>query len=717
MFQIMPRSMNMQTCIAVVGFLALDLGTIESYAADSTVQRSSPKENVPYITTQYDKGRQRTIHANQAIVRSGPSEKHYATQTLQKGQSVDVYMETSDGWSGIRPPLGSHDWIPAQSAYLLPGGKTAEIVNDETPAWIGSEAANVKDLEWSIALKKSQQVQILGEELLSKKDGAKQLWYRIAAPQGEFRWVRTSQLSDQPTPPDPKVDAKSNGVTLAGYVQTSEAAVGDGGEISGEIVWSNEREVLAQLEQQIRAEQAQASQEAHGEPESIDPITQSTPLRPIPAPANHPKAKAMAHQTDSFQHWEALKNSDDPKLRVGPMRSILGLIGLSVVEAERAPPNARIAQSFHNRGAPNHLRHVGPVHSSRLDRLPRPGQRVSGTTPPTEEWSDPQGIQNELFYDSSMRERVEFDTQGYAKTSLWQRWMYGQEPIFGNRADIGQQAISMAPGTWNVPHNPAAFAAPQANQFATVATPQAMPTDTSAWHGFPTTANIDVSKSRPAARPVAYESESENVSEFTTPEIQSALVSLTQEVANPTEQWDFGALRRQASTWVESGSTAMIRGEARLLLDRIERFESIKLRSMGLVPSGSQLAQYSAQQAAPQSAPVVSNTQAASSVPPNGGVVTASAIGPNSAENTLGPTGNSAGDASGWLVQVHSSIPGQPEFALTDDAGNVIAYVQSTAALNLRRYLQQPVKIYGVRGYLPNLAAKQILAERVQRLR
>ena len=69
------------------------------------------------------------------------------------------------------------------------------------------------------------------------------------------------------------------------------------------------------------------------------------------------------------------------------------------------------------------------------------------------------------------------------------------------------------------------------------------------------------------------------------------------------------------------------------------------------------------------------------------------------------------------MVQVHTSNPGQPQFALTDDAGNVIAYVQSTASLNLRRYLQQPVTIHGIRGYLPGLAAKQIVAERVVRVR
>jgi hypothetical protein len=90
---------------------------------------------------------------------------------------------------------------------------------------------------------------------------------------------------------------------------------------------------------------------------------------------------------------------------------------------------------------------------------------------------------------------------------------------------------------------------------------------------------------------------------------------------------------------------------------------------------------------------------------------------PATVSNGIAMTSGQAGDASGWLVQVHTSYPGQPEFALTDDAGNVITYVQSTPGLNLRRYLQQPVTVYGLRGYVPNLASKQIVAERVVRVR
>lgn len=204
-------------------------------------------------------------------------------------------------------------------------------------------------------------------------------------------------------------------------------------------------------------------------------------------------------------------------------------------------------------------------------------------------------------------------------------------------------------------------------------------------------------------------SDEQDLEEFRTPEIQSALVQLTRQVAGPTEQWNFSALRNQAAGWVENGSTAMVRGEARLLVERIERFESLRQRTLGLAQDSSMIAQQSSGNS------MTATMRQANNVTP------ASALGAgangNMVSNAVGTSPMMEGDASGWLVQVHTSIRGQPEFALTDDAGKVITYVQSTASLNLRRYLQQPVTVYGVRGYIPNLAAKQILAERVVRMR
>ncbi len=203
----------------------------------------------------------------------------------------------------------------------------------------------------------------------------------------------------------------------------------------------------------------------------------------------------------------------------------------------------------------------------------------------------------------------------------------------------------------------------------------------------------------------------DELEEFRTPEIQLALEQLTQVVSSPTENWNLLELRNQALAWIENGSNPMVRGEARLLMERIERFESLRQRTLGLARDTSMLAQQTIGNAAN------SVVRQASSMAPSPTSTAFAGVNGSLVSNAVATNSTSQGDASGWLVQVHTSIQGQPEFALTDDAGKVVTYVQSTASLNLRRYLQQPVTVYGTRGYIPSLAAKQILAERVVRMR
>jgi len=169
----------------------------------------------------------------------------------------------------------------------------------------------------------------------------------------------------------------------------------------------------------------------------------------------------------------------------------------------------------------------------------------------------------------------------------------------------------------------------------------------------------------------------DGVESFQTPQIQDALTQLSVIVSRPSEQWNLAPLRDSAKMWIERGETPLVRGEARLLLDRIERFESVRQRSSTMPLN-----------------------------PPT-----------NYSDAVALRTPASESEMSGWLVAVHTSLPGQPEFALTDDLGNVKAYVRPTTGLNLRRYVQQPVTVFGPQGFLPNLNAKQVVADRVVRLR
>ena len=172
----------------------------------------------------------------------------------------------------------------------------------------------------------------------------------------------------------------------------------------------------------------------------------------------------------------------------------------------------------------------------------------------------------------------------------------------------------------------------------------------------------------------------------------------------------------QAKNWIEKTNDTIARGEARLLLDRIERFEGLRQRSMGTagsIHSGNIAPGLSANAPISYAGFQRPVTSMDSTIVP---ITTPSANLPP-LDQARNPDGTAASDASGWLVEVFSQQPGQPEFALTDDAGGLIAYVVASPGMNLRRYLKQPVGIYGVKGYLPNLAARQITAERIVRVR
>ena len=734
--------------------------------ADSPNATPKAKQVPSYIAAHFDKPKVRSVNTNKATVRSGPSEKYYATSTLPSGAAVDVYMETSDGWSGIRPPAGSHDWIPSNIAYLLPGGKTAEIIDDKSPAWVGSDSGSVSEFMWQTELAKTQQVQVLGEELQMRDDGKKQLWYRIAPPQGEFRWVRTVQLSDTAT-----TRSKDQAVQLASYSDNSTTTLvsipGSGGPApqSGKVVWSDEQQTLAQVEKQIQREQSQIQskmaadgirvkidspamevrtrgtpaklisnpsapkQDSEPEPESIlvesEELTVEAPtptrVRPIPTRSNALRTKnatqSAEHQVDGQRQWEAMQSAD-PKMRIKPMSSLLGLIGFSVIEADRAPVTTQIAQQYHTTPSQGNISRIGPIGNSRLDRLPRPGQRgPSMSLPPGSSTYDSSGYDNPQYEHTEIEGSPSWNASGSLSQpvpngapmnqgeSTFSRWLNSREPIFG----AGPSAsFPVAPPA----ATQMALQSPNMNNpYSMQPARSSIGFDATGWHGL--SPNMRNQNTQPNSMAVNVDNSNGNdeLEEFRTPEIQLALEQLTQVVSSPTENWNLLELRNQALAWIENGSNPMVRGEARLLMERIERFESLRQRTLGLARDTSMLAQQTIGNAAN------SVVRQASSMAPSPTSTAFAGVNGSLVSNAVATNSTSQGDASGWLVQVHTSIQGQPEFALTDDAGKVVTYIQSTASLNLRRYLQQPVTVYGTRGYIPSLAAKQILAERVVRMR
>lgn len=663
------------------------------------------------IQKTYQQPRIRHVLGTKAIVRSGPSDRYYETNELPAGSRVEVYLETTDGWSGIRPPADSYNWVSAKNSYLLPGGKVAEVAEDDTPAWVGTDSKDVMQLMWQTALIKSQQLQILGEEYQIGADGAKQLWYRISPPQGEFRWVRSSALTDQVpaagaapsqiaknTTVNPVAQASYSTPIGSGVTQAAAQDISISEPVDGQIVWSDEAEVVARINQEIRNEQSEVMGQlpsgTNMEPSLItedeSAITGVTSVEDVMTPQELQRAKRRQlarHQIDSFEHWDNLQNSSKGTFHAKPLGSILGLVGLGIIETERSPANTTMHPRI--RQVPRHdpARSI-PIQygSSRLDRLPRPGQRPSSHS----RAMSYEGTDSHYYDDTLSSLRNDLDPMD-SQRPIMERLLSSNQPLFGNDQP--------SPPEWNprqdfVPYQPAL------NQ-----------SSSKDWHGI----------SSPRVQPVsvalqnAFDEPLEDA-KFSTPEVQRTLLELSEVVSQPTESWELGRLRARCVDWIDSGDSAIVRGEARLLLERIERFEDLRIKTLQSLQNNGYPNSFGDRMLASQPVfspkPNTSNNAQPAVVPASAVRDVSSNTGP-----FANPVDSGAGDASGWLVQVHAAVPGQPEYALTDDAGNVITYVRSNASLNLRRYLQQPVMIQGVRGYIPALAAKQIVAERVVRLR
>lgn len=122
-----------------------------------------------------------------AAVRSGPSDTYYLTDTLPEDTVVEVYRRQPDGWCGIRPPAESFSWVYSQNVRLIDDG-VAEITKPNVAARVGSRLSAQRDVV-QVRLKEGEKVAILGRD---EREGG--LWYKVAPPSGEFRWIHAKDI-------------------------------------------------------------------------------------------------------------------------------------------------------------------------------------------------------------------------------------------------------------------------------------------------------------------------------------------------------------------------------------------------------------------------------------------------------------------------------------------------------------------------------------------
>ena len=141
----------------------------------------------------------RYVKVEHANVYAGPNEDYYPTSVLKKGDTVEVFERTDDGWLAIRPPSGSFSWLPAAQGFLLPGGRIIEVTDSSAVSWVGTALGTAKQYRWQVRLNSGEQLAVIGEQSMTDPQTSKKnLWFKVTPPNGEFRWIQEQATSLEP---------------------------------------------------------------------------------------------------------------------------------------------------------------------------------------------------------------------------------------------------------------------------------------------------------------------------------------------------------------------------------------------------------------------------------------------------------------------------------------------------------------------------------------
>jgi hypothetical protein len=133
------------------------------------------------------------VATDDALIYSGPGGSYYPTESLGLGTELVVYRQ-EEGWCAVRPPRRSFSWV---SARFLKVGKDglAEVVADNVACRVGSHLSELRDTV-QVRLKRGEIVEVRGARQVGT-DSQASLWYKIASPSGEFRWIERKYLSSR----------------------------------------------------------------------------------------------------------------------------------------------------------------------------------------------------------------------------------------------------------------------------------------------------------------------------------------------------------------------------------------------------------------------------------------------------------------------------------------------------------------------------------------
>jgi hypothetical protein len=175
-------------------------------------------------------------------------------------------------------------------------------------------------------------------------------------------------------------------------------------------------------------------------------------------------------------------------------------------------------------------------------------------------------------------------------------------------------------------------------------------------------------------------------------EIDRTELDLSAVLVQPPDDWQFDALRGRAGLLLAQAQTAVERGRARLLADRIAEYEGVKRRHETLL----------AQRDRPDRARRLP-------VKPRPAYDLGAGSGTTEAQLEI----NGRFDGVGRLTQVVSSKTGTPRYALVDASGQLRCYVTPSPGVNMQHYVGHTIGVTGTRQQLLDPPAAHIMAQHV----
>ncbi|TWT75401.1 SH3 domain-containing protein [Allorhodopirellula solitaria] len=614
-----------------------------------------------------------------AHLRCGPGGDYYRTDPLRHGQELEVYVEYADGWLGVRPTADSFCWIPADATRLLDATKSksssrnadaidAEIIEDKTKAWIGTNLGRARRSRWQVQLGEGETVTILGRSERDGPDGP-QAWYRIVPPSGEFRWIHRDQVvtTAEALIANMQPSAEQTEQTIEFLPGgPSHVARNDPAEQRADEIASIRRldEIEKHIEERQRSRFDRLRQDEAGTALAGDPN----------APNGQPNGHPEHHQLKSFSE-----------------RVTDGLTAL--VSGQQAELSELEPLTGRSSRRPNELVPIGsglatpatPTVASGPAAVPSPPVAAAPHAAPAQPVDAGQGSRVLSAEPGPNAKTVAATAHPEFRSSESQVAILSAPRMVAS-ADVSPLA---ARGFAGQPLQPAKLRTITAAQLEGVqqsvaaATPESLPTIMS---------NLMArGASAPEIRIVADAAQRFSMSDL----------------AQRAREYESLARRRDGDTLV--ATTSLPHAPTFAAAPRIPSPPAAQpaVASLASPPNNSFVSRAGSNPTVVGPASILPTSHTVGASP-------ASSIGPPSAM----PADNTPATAeqSGVLVEVYSADPDRPPFAITDQGGRTVAYVTPAPGVEIRNHLGSRVRVQGETGFLQGLDTPHVLATQAERL-